>query len=99
MNLSKYKWVVSTILAILALVVPIVIYMATLTEKTLTYEVKSKSELLGEQYSIDDLNITIKGEPVNEATIHTLNIKNTGSVPIRKNDFERAIFIKFKKKY
>jgi hypothetical protein len=87
------KLKLSTVLKVLAVLVPIIIYLLSLNEKSLEYMIVSRSELIGEELSIKDLELKIKGESVNKLMLYTFRIRNSGSVPIKKDDFERPISI------
>jgi len=87
------KLKLSTVLKVLAVLVPIIIYLLSLNEKSLEYVIVSRSELIGEELSIKDLELKIKGESVNKLMLYTFRIRNSGSVPIKKDDFERPISI------
>jgi len=84
------KWILSTVLMVLVGVIP---FLLTLTWKSLDYEIVSKSELFGEEFPIKDLELKIKGESVNKVVLYTFRIRNSGSEPIKKDDFEKPISI------
>lgn len=92
---ENYKWILSTALAILAVLVPIILYLLSLPEKSLDYEIVSRSELIGEEFPINDLELRIRGESANKVILYTFGITNSGSEPILKDDFERPISINF----
>jgi len=83
----------STVLKVLAVLVPIILFFLSLAEKSLEYEIISRSELIGEEFPVKDLELKIKGESVNTVILHKLRIRNSGSEPIKKDDFERPISI------
>ena len=87
------KLKLSTVLKVLAVLVPIIIYLLSLNEKSLEYVIVSRSELIGEEFPVKDLELKIKGESVNKVMLHTFRIRNSGSEPIKKDDFERPISI------
>lgn len=90
---ENIKWILSTVLAVLAVLVPIILYLLSLPAKSLEYEIVSRSELIGEEFPINDLELKIKGESVNKVMLYTFRISNSGSEPILKDDFERPISI------
>ena len=92
---ENQKWIISTIMAALALIIPIALYMFSLTEKKLEYEVISQSEIIGKDISMDKIEIKIGEESVNCISISTFKIRNSGTEPILKSDFERPILIMF----
>lgn len=91
---ENYKWVISTGVTVIGLILPIVLYIHSLPEKLLEYEILSKSELISDTVSIDKLEVRIKGESITEAFLYSVIIKNVGSVPVLKNDFDKRISIK-----
>lgn len=95
MSENQKTWVISTILAILALVIPIAIYFGSLSEKALTYQLISKTALTGSIDSLEGVEILINDEKVENAAIVRLKIKNSGTDPIRASDFENQMLVKF----
>jgi hypothetical protein len=93
--MDRKKWIVSTVLAVLGIVVPVAIYLSSLPDKALTYQVISETALIGSLDSLEDIEIKISGEIVTNAAIHLLKIRNSGSEPIKPADFEKPIFIKY----
>lgn len=87
------KWIVSTIISAIAVLVPIILYVLSLPGKSLEYEILSRSKLIGKEFSMNDLEIKIKGESVNNVMLDTCRISNSGSKSILKDDFERSISI------
>ena len=72
---------------------PIILYLLSLSGKSLEYEIVSRSELIGEQFSIKNLELKINGESVNKVILYVFRLSNSGSKPILKDDFERPISI------
>ena len=93
--MDKKQWLVSTGLTALAIVVPVILYLSSLPENALTYQIISKTTLIGSFNSVDDIEIKIRGEAVDNATIYLFKIQNSGTEPIRPEDFERSIAIRF----
>jgi hypothetical protein len=91
------KWILNTIFSIVGIIIPITIYIVSQPSHDLTYELISKSELVGDN-SLHELEVKIKGELIESANIYSLVIINSGSQPIRKADFEKALAINFGKK-
>jgi hypothetical protein len=90
---EKNKWMISTILTAMAILLPIILFMLSLSVKDLKVEIVSKSELIGKEFSIEDIEIKIEGKNTNTLVLYTLRISNSGSEPILKDDFERPVFI------
>jgi hypothetical protein len=57
------------------------------------YEFVSRSELISNQFPINDFQIKIKGESVNKVILYGLRLSNSGSKPILRDDFEKPISI------
>ena len=92
MKSDSRKRIISTGLAILALIVPIAIFLST-PKKSLEYKITSQSELVSEKTSVEGLEIKIKGETIDNISIYGLKVTNSGSAPILANDFEKPISI------
>lgn len=95
MILEKYMPVITTILSVTAIIVPVLLYFSSSPEKSLTYQIVSKSVLIGSHDSVENIEIKVKGEVVDNAAIYLLKIKNSGTEPINVVDFEKPMFIKF----
>lgn len=91
---EKYKWIISIILAFLGVVIPIALYFTSIPERSIVFEVVSKTDLVGSLDGIDELKITIKEKQVKEAVLYLVKLKNTGTEPITVSDFEKPILIK-----
>jgi len=98
MNIKGRSSNLSIFLMLMGIIVPVALYFFTLPGKTLSYQVISKSALIGSHDSIENIEIKIKGEVVDSAVIYLLKIKNSGTEPIKPKDFERPIVIKFAEK-
>ena len=90
-----------TILALLAavgaVVVPIVLYFAGQQSRELSFDVISRAPLLDatERNKIEGLEVLYRGEPIVSLTSISIKVENSGSEPIRSEDFERPIEISF----
>jgi hypothetical protein len=91
---EKYKWVTSIALPLLGVVIPVALYFNSIPERSLVFEVVSKTDLVGSLEGIDELEITIKDKPVKEAALYLVKLKNTGTEPITVSDFEKPIKLK-----
>lgn len=91
---EKNKWIISTIVAFLGIIIPIVLYITSLPERSIAYEVVSKTDLVGSLNNIKGVEITINGKQANEATLYLIKFKNTGTEPITVEDFEKPILLK-----
>ena len=93
--IEKNKWIISAALAFLGVVIPIVLYFASMPERSIVFEVVSKTDLVGSLDGIDGLEITIKEKQVKEASLYLIKLKNTGTEPITTRDFEKPMLITF----
>jgi len=96
MSPNNKKWVISTVLAIVAIIVPYGIYFLSLENKNMDFEIISHSGLVGEKNIIKGLEIKINDEAIKTLTFHSFIIRNSGSLPILSKDFEKPIKIYFK---
>lgn len=92
--IEKNKWIISVALAFLGVVIPIVLYFISIPERSIVFDVVSKTDLVGSLDGIDGLEITIKEKQVKEASLYLVKLKNTGSEPITVSDFEKPMLIK-----
>ncbi|QTH64990.1 hypothetical protein J1N51_05955 [Psychrosphaera ytuae] len=92
--IEKNKWIISLALAFLSLVIPIVLYFASIPERSIIFEVVSKTDLVGSLGGIDGLEIKIKDKQIKEASLYLVKLKNTGTEPIMAGDFEKPMLIK-----
>ena len=98
MSIYSHKWKISTGLAIAAIALPIVLFIISIEDKNLEYEIISHSELVGKKILVEGLQIKMKGETIDTLSIHSLKIQNSGSKPILTSDFEKPLSIYFKNK-
>jgi|GEM_PF-4200524 len=89
------KWPVSIILSIMSIIIPIFIYYLSQSEKSISYEYVNKTEIIGNESALSDLEIIIQGKSLNQAILLLLKVKNSGSLPIISEDFEKPIYIEF----
>jgi hypothetical protein len=88
------------ILGIIATVAAVVYQIKkTRRSKSLSYFVRSKTKLLTlHDENVGKLEIVFDGQPVLDAHIFVIEIRNTGNIPIISSDFEKPIEIVFAKK-
>lgn len=90
---TSWQFIITTIIAILAIVAGFVIYLLQRSKKSLAYEVISKLPLLSAKEEIkNELQILYKGNPVKNVHLFTLKIINDGNQPIASNDFEKPLY-------
>lgn len=83
---------VGAILAVLAIIISIAIFLFQRRNKTLTYEIISRTAVLSASEEIaGKLQILFQGEAVRKVHLLVLKLANTGNVPVISSDYEREI--------
>jgi len=95
---DKNKWMISTVVAVLGVIIPIALYIASLPDRALSYHVASKTDLVSQIEEIDSIEIRIKGVPIDSAYLYSLKLNNSGTEPIMARDFEKPLLVKFDEK-
>jgi hypothetical protein len=91
---NRAQFIVSAAIAAGGIVVPLVIYVLGREYKGLTVETVEQTTLVDlTQDKTGHLELTYKGEPVNQLTAVTLEIRNSGTRPVAATDFERPLVI------
>jgi len=87
---------VATILAVIAILVSISLYLKQRRRKMLSYEIVSRTPLLSIEEEIKGvLKILYEGEPVQQVHLIVTTIMNSGNTPILVNEYERPISLGF----
>jgi len=87
---------VSIVLAIATISVPIVIYLLQIQKKQLSYSLLASSQIGGSALPVLlEVQVQTGGRIAKEITASTIEIENTGNVPIKKEDFEKEIKVDF----
>lgn len=90
-----WKFALTTILAIAAVVVPVYFWKADLSAYSLTVRVAASSSLeLPSDSKIHDLQIVVNGTKIEDPYIYSLAIINTGSKPIPTGSFETPLQVR-----
>ena len=91
---------VSAVAAIVAIVVAIGIYVDTQKggSKSITISSFGSFDLLSSfvKFPKEKLALTFDGKPINNYSVISIHIENSGRKPIRKEDFDQPIIIYFK---
>ncbi len=91
------KWpVISALAAVAALFVPLLLFVINRDSKELTVETVSRAtpvDLTNPELS--SLELTYKGAPVSRLTAVTIEVRNSGTRPIQKADFESPVVLRF----
>ena len=90
---NNWKWIITTIVALLAATIPLFTHWASFEIKSLSYMIVSKSPLILAEEKNEDLVVKFKGEKVSDPYLTVIKITNTGETPIRSEDFESPIKI------
>lgn len=87
---------IGAVLALLAIVISIILYLKQRRFKSLSYEILSCTPLLSIEDEIKgDLQVTYRGNLVEQVHLIIIRIINTGNTPITTEDFERPVNISF----
>ncbi len=87
---------VGAVLAVLAIIISIALFFFQRKNKTLAYEIISRTAVLSASEEIaGKLQILFQGEPVRKVHLLVLRLTNNGNVPITSADYEREISFTF----
>lgn len=93
---ANFWQVVGIALAVLAIVIPILIYRWQRQRRSLTYSIKSVYPLLNESEEFHGrLSVQIDGKRVSNVEVMFLEFRNSGNRPISKNDFDTPLSVYF----
>jgi len=95
---NRAFWFISVVLPIAAVIVPILFFFIESKEKELSYEILGRTELVGVHLPSDEVVITYAGKNVTYLELLSIKISNSGNVPIKSEDFDKPLKIKFKEK-
>ena len=85
------------IAAIVAVLVPIVLYYVSKQKKSLSYEILAENPLISIDKEIKTkLQILLDGNPIENLHLLLIRFNNDGKVPIPAADYERPITLSFK---
>ena len=91
---NNWKWLITTVITFIAVLLPAVLFWAGEKEKVISYDVKSSSPLVLTENIVDsNLKITFNDQPLKKAYLSVITIKNTGAIAVRATDFESPIKI------
>jgi hypothetical protein len=83
-----YDYVINHLLEIITIIVLFVIFFLQIRKKTLTYTVLTDSEIIpGSKEGKKDIEIHYKGKVVPKVRLIEIRIKNSGSLPIKPEDY------------
>jgi len=85
-----------TIIAVVAIMVTISIYLLNRKKKSLSYQVVRNDELIKVDKLVQSrVLVTVDGQPAVGLSLIILEIQNTGNEPIKTVDFERPLTFQF----
>lgn len=95
--LTNHLWqFIGSILALLAIITTVVIFLIQRKRKRLSYEILSKSPLISKKEELEGkLEIKYLGQEVTDVYLVLLEFSNSGNVPIQSADYEKKINVKF----
>jgi hypothetical protein len=85
------------IVAVIAVIVTIAVYLSQRSRKELSYEVLWDFPLIGIRNVEEGLQLLFKGRPLRNAFLFQLRLVNSGNTPIVPADFERPLSMNFGK--
>lgn len=91
------KWsAVSASAAVAGVLVPLLLFILSRDSKELSVETVSRSILVDfTDRRLSALKLTYKDVPVSRLTVVTIEVRNSGTRPIERTDFERPIVLRF----
>lgn len=94
---SRNRWtVIAALAAVAALIIPIALFLLERQSKTLTVDTVSTSNVADlSDPALSVLKLTYKDQTISRVTAATIQVANTGTVPIEMHDFERPLTIRF----
>src|SRR3990172_7466196 len=89
---SDRKWVIVAIISLLGVIIPVALAVMQRDTKTFTSQVVSKTVLLDlHDPVLDQVKAYSQGKEITRLTVWTLKLTNSGSSPIRREDFDSPI--------
>jgi hypothetical protein len=86
--------VLQLLIALVAIVIPFVIYLLQRQKKALSYSLVSTTHLLTDHEEFEGkLQVLYEGQPTQNISLLILKFINSGNVPIASNDYERQVSI------
>ena len=91
------KKLLSVASMLLTIVAPFVVYYLSTSDRSMSYEIISNFDLINHYDGLSESEIELRygNKTVENVTLSILRITNTGSEPIRQNDYESPIDIRF----
>jgi hypothetical protein len=94
---SKLKWPLASAVAVTGgIIVPIVLFIIGRESRALTVATVAVTTLADlSDSTLAPLELTYKGRHVMRVTTASIEVRNSGTHPIHRNEFERPIVLKF----
>lgn len=94
-----WQFVIATVIALLAIIVSILIYLKQRQRKALSYKILTNTPLLGIEEKIKGkLQILFDDKPVEDVNLIEIIIINSGNIPILITGYEHPISLSFDEK-
>lgn len=93
---STLKAIFSYLLPALAIIIPIVLFMIQVKHKSIAFEIVSKSAIIDSTSLIpEEIEVFFSGKKLKNLSTVNIRIINAGSIPIKREDFEKNMNIHF----
>lgn len=95
MSLADFSWLVSPVIAVVAVGVSILIYFKNRNVKALDYHVVSDQRVLSAAaQSVSGIEVLVGGAQLKDPRLVTVQYRNAGSEPLLAEDFERPLTLR-----
>lgn len=87
-----WKFVLTLVAAVAGVLVPVLLWQADLSAKSISLRVISVSELRPQGAAkLDGIQLSLDGNPIERPFVSVIELKSTGNRPIQSSDFEAPI--------
>lgn len=93
LNVETKRFLIATVIALLGAAIPLAQWISSEKEKSLSYKIISTQKLLPNNNK-SGLTVFSKDKKIENATFYQIIIKNNGSIPILRSDFDEPVTIK-----
>lgn len=96
MTWNRKRLVISSLTAVAGLLMPLLLHILNRDSKELSVETVSRAILIDlSDPDLSSLKPTQRNVPVSRLTVATIEVRNSGTRPIEKADFERPLVLRF----
>lgn len=86
------------LIPVIAILVAVLIYLKQKQKKKISYKILSRTSLLSVEEAIEkEVEILYKGQKIKQVQLIILQITNSGTLPVKREDFDVPLSIKFEK--